>query len=115
GVLVTDTDRLSRDRTDLGLFVRILQSEGMLLYTLGKTYDTDNDEDMLLLGVQSEMDNHFMRMTKRKLRRGRIQALENGVYFGIPPFGFQKDDKTKHLIPHPKESKVVQDIYDMYV
>ncbi len=115
GILVTDQDRLTRDRTDFGLFVRFAKREGLLLYTLNKTYDFINDEDIFVTGIQSEMDNHFMRMTKRKLRRGRIQALQKGVYFGIPPFGYQKDDKTKHLIPHPKESKIVQDIYDMYV
>ncbi|WP_209124191.1 recombinase family protein [Alkalihalobacillus sp. BA299] len=114
GVLVTDQDRLTRDRTDFELFVRFMKNEGLQLFTLHKTYNFMNDDDIFTSGIQSEMDNHFMRMTKRKLRRGRIQAIKKGVYFGIAPYGYIKDD-SKHLLAHPEESKVVETIYDMYV
>jgi len=115
GVLVTDLDRITRDRTDFGLFTRILQSEGLVLHTLSKSYNFLNDEDMFISSMQSEMDNHFMRMTKRKLRRGRIQAIKKGVYFGIAPYGYTKDEKTKHLKPHPVEAETVKEIYKLYV
>lgn len=114
GVLCTDQDRITRDRTDFGLFVRFMKAEGLQLFTLNKTYNFMNDDDIFTSGIQSEMDNHFMRMTKRKLRRGRIQAIKKGVFFGIAPYGYTKDE-TKHLIPHPEESKVVEEIYSMYV
>gem|GEM_PF-4673854 len=114
GVLCTDQDRITRDRTDFGLFVRFMRAEALQLYTLNKTYNFMNDEDVFVTGIQSEMDNHFMRMTKRKLRRGRIQAIKKGVYFGIAPFGYTKDEQ-KHLLPHPTEAKIVEDIYRMYV
>ena len=45
---------------------------------------------------------------------GRIQAISKGHWFGIAPFGYGKD-KDKHLLPHPEESKIVQDIFNMYV
>lgn len=114
GVLVTDQDRLTRDHTDFGLFVRFMRNEGLQLYTLNKTYNFMNDDDIFTSGIQSEMDNHFMRMTKRKLKRGRIQALKKGVFFGNPPYGYTKDE-FKHLMPHPVESEVVQEMFDMYV
>lgn len=114
GVLCTDQDRITRDRTDFGLFVRFMKAEALQLYTLNKTYNFMNDEDIFVTGIQSEMDNHFMRMTKRKLRRGRIQAIKKGVYFGIAPYGYAKDEQ-KHLLPHPTEAKIVEDIYRMYV
>ena len=37
-----------------------------------------------------------MRVTKRKMMRGRIQALQRGVYFGVPPYGYTKDYGSKH-------------------
>lgn len=114
GVLVTDQDRLTRDRTDFGQFVRFARAESLLLYTLNKTYNFMNDDDIFFTGIQSEMDNHLMRMTKRKLKRGRIQAIKKGVYFGIAPYGYTKDE-DKHLLPHHEESKIVEDIYNMYV
>lgn len=114
GVLCTEQDRIARDSTDFGLFIRFMKAEGLMLFTLNKTYNFMNDDDVFTLGIQSEMDNHFMRMTKRKLRRGRIQAIKKGVFFGIAPYGYTKDE-TKHLIPHPEESQVVEEIYNMYV
>lgn len=114
GVLVTDQDRLTRDRTDFGLFVRFAKSEGLMLFTLNKTYNFLNDDDIFTSGIQSEMDNHFMRMTKRKLKRGRIQAIKKGVFFGVAPFGYTKDE-SKHLYPHPEEAPVVELIFDLYV
>ena len=115
GVLVTDQDRLTRDRTDFGIFVRFAKAEGLMLFTLNKTYNFMNDDDVFTSGIQSEMDNHFMRMTKRKLKRGRIQAISKGVYFGIAPYGYTKDENTKHLVPHPEESIAVKEMFDLYV
>ncbi|MFB5196391.1 recombinase [Bacillus sp. AFS073361] len=115
GVLVTDQDRLTRDRTDFGIFVRFMRAEGLMLFTLNKAYNFLNDDDLFLSGIQSEMDNHFLLMTKRKLRRGRIQAIKTGVWFGIAPYGYNKDSTTKKLVPNTKESNVVKSIFDMYV
>jgi site-specific DNA recombinase len=115
GVLVTDQDRLTRDRTDFGLFVRFMKAEGLMLFTLNKAYNFLNDHDLFVSGIQSEMDDHFMRMTKRKLRRGRIQAIKTGVWFGIAPYGYDKDANTKKLVPIAKEAEVVKSIFDMYV
>lgn len=114
GVLVTDQDRLTRDRTDFGLFVRFMKNEGLQLFTLSKTYNFMNDDDIFTSGIQSEMDNHFMRMTKRKLYRGRIQAIKKGVFFPSAPFGYTKTPE-KYLIPHPEESKIVEEIFYKYV
>ena len=114
GVLVTDQDRLTRDRVDFGLFVRFANKHSLLLYMIDKTLNFFNDDDVFTSGIQSEMDNHFMRMTKRKLRRGRIQAIKKGVYFGVAPFGYTKD-KDKRLIPRQDEAKIIQEIFDMYV
>ena len=117
GILVTDQDRISRDSTDMGLFKRFCKRENLLLYTLTKTYNYLKDEDDFISGIQAEMDSQFMRITKKKMMRGRIQALERGVYFGVPPYGYTKDYASKHkkLLIHEEESKVVKMVFDYYV
>lgn len=116
GVLVTEQDRISRDSTDMGLFKRFCISESLLLFTLSKTYNFFNDEDNFMSGIQGEMDAHFMRITKRKLMRGRIKALNDGVYFGIPPLGYKKPNtKPKRLIIDSEKSKAIELIFDLYV
>ncbi|MGE6897090.1 recombinase family protein [Priestia flexa] len=114
GVLVTDQDRLTRNKKDFETFVEFAKSEGLLLYTLDKIYNFINDDDVNESNTQTEIDNHFIEITKRKLLRGRIHAIKKGVYFGIAPYGYMKDE-YKHLLPHPKESQTVKDIFDMYV
>ncbi|WP_369901191.1 recombinase family protein [Bacillus manliponensis] len=114
GVLVTDLDRISRDEFYSAGFRRMLKQEGLLLFTLSKTYNYLNDGDEFSSSIQSVVDAQVMRITKRKLKRGRIQAIKSGVYFGIAPYGYDKDEQ-KHLRPHPQEAKVVEGIYDMYV
>ena len=64
GVLVTDQDRLTRDRVDFGLFVRFANKYSLLLYMIDKTLNFFNDDDVFTSGIQSEMDNHFMRLKK---------------------------------------------------
>lgn len=116
GVLVTEQDRISRDSTDMGLFKRFCINHSLLLFTLSKTYNFFNDEDNFMSGIQGEMDAHFMRITKRKLMRGRIKALNDGVYFGIAPLGYKKpNSKPKKLIIDPEKSKAIELIFDMYV
>lgn len=116
GVLVTDQDRITRDSTDMGLFKRKCREYGLLFHTLNKSYDFMNDDDNLITGIQAEVDSHQMRTTKRKMMRGRIQALKQGVYFGIPPYGYDKSrQRPKILVVDPEESKVIKSIFDMYV
>lgn len=115
GVLVTDQDRISRDSVDFGKFKRICKKEAVVLYTLNKVYNFLNDDDDFVTGIQAEIDNQFMRITKRKLMRGRIQALKEGVYFGIPPYGYKKDTKTKRLSPDENEAKAIRIIFDLMV
>lgn len=116
GILVSDQDRISRDSTDMGLFKRFCKKNSILLYTLTKTYNYLNDEDDFISGIQAEMDSHFMRITKRKMLRGRIKALSSGIYFGVAPYGYSKtDSKPKKLIINEEESEVVKTIFDLYV
>jgi len=116
GVLVTEQDRISRDSTDMGLFKRFCVNHSLLLFTLTKTYNFLNDEDNFMSGIQGEMDSHFMRITKRKLMRGRIKALQDGVFFGTPPLGYIKPNtRPKRLIIEPHNAKAVKMIFDLYV
>ena len=116
GVLCTEQDRISRDSVDMGLFKRFCIKESLLLFTLSKTYNFLNDEDNFMSGIQGEMDNHFMRITKRKLMRGRIKALKEGIFFGVPPIGYVKPNtKPKKLIIEPEGARIVKMIFDLYV
>lgn len=114
GVLVTGADRISRNEYHSVRFRELLKADGLLLYTLDKTFNYMNDEDEFSASIHSVIDAQVMRETKRKLRRGRIQAIKKGVFFGYPPFGYTKDE-SKHLFPDPREAEIVKDIFKMYV
>lgn len=115
GVLVTDQDRIARDRTDFGLFRRVLIKESIQFITIDKAYNFNNDDDMFITGIRGELDEQIMRITKRKLLRGRIQSINKGTWFGATPYGYDKDEKTKKLVPNEKQAEVIRSIFDMYV
>lgn len=115
GILSSDLDRLSRNRTDLGIFVRdvLLKNEVLEVHTLDVEYDLLNEDDLFLIGMKSQMDEYLISITKKKLLRGRIQAIKKGVWFGARLFGYSKDENKK-LVPN-EESETVKYIFDQYV
>lgn len=114
GVLVTVTDRISRKGLVWYSFVEYCLDYGLLLFTLDKIYDFTNDDDILVTGIQSEMNSLFMRVTKKKLKRGVELAVQKGIYMGTVPFGYTKD-KSKHLIPDPVTAPAVEKMFEMFL
>ena len=50
------------------------------------------------------MDTRLMKITKRKLKRGRIQAIKKEYTLGLAPYGYTKDE-DKHLLPLEHEAQ----------
>lgn len=117
GLVMTDSDRIFRDRTLLGVFIKdyLLEYKVYELHTLDTLYDLTDEEDLFMLGLRSQLDEFIIRITKRKLLRGRIQAIKkNHTWFGKRLYGFIKDENKK-LIPHKEESLIVKQIFNDYV
>lgn len=97
-IVVTDQGRLSRNTGHFGTIKEILSNYGVLVVTETKTYDYNRADDDLVSDFESVISKQEYMAIKRRLIRGRIQSAKSGNWaFGRPPFGYERNYKTKKL------------------
>ncbi|MFR7544843.1 MAG: recombinase family protein [Clostridia bacterium] len=121
-IFVVEVSRLSRgDKIDQGEITKIIKYNNTLVITPDKTYDLlhkDKDEELF----EDEMTNSSkeLRVTKKRLNRGRNSSVLEGKYVAsIPPYGYNRkkieDDKGYTLEENSVESIIVKKVFNMYV
>lgn len=121
GVAVIELERLSRgNQIDQAEILEIFKKSNTKIYTLNKVYDlssdNDFDEDFFEFGLF--MSRREYKIIKRRLQRGKKQALKEGYYsHSNPPFGFTKKRINKGFVlqPHPTEADMVRLIFHKFV
>lgn len=123
GVLVVEITRLSRGnqadaQTIIDCFTYANNNKGVLVVTPTKTYDiAHNHDDAEYLEFELFMSRREYKMIKRRMDRGRIQAVVEGNYMGsYRPYGYDiiknKREKTRTLIPNKEEAPIVKLIFE---
>ena len=121
GVVVIELERLSRgNQIDQAEILEIFKKSETKIFTLNKIYDlsSDNEIDEEFFEFGLFMSRREYKIIKRRLMRGRKQALNEGYFIAsVTPFGFTKEkgDKGFVLIPDPIESKIVSSIFYQFV
>lgn len=121
GVVVIELERLSRgNQIDQAEILDVFKKSGTKIFTINKVYDlasdNDFDEDFFEFGLF--MSRREYKIIKRRLQRGKKQALKEGYYtHSNPPYGFSKERIGKGFVltPHPVESDIVKTIFDKFV
>ena len=78
--------------------------------------DNEFDEEFFEFGLF--MSRRDYKIIKRRLQRGKKQALKEGYYsHSNPPFGFTKKRINKGFVlqPHPTEADIVRTIFNKFV
>lgn len=121
GIIVIDISRLSRgNQGDAQTILDCLRfsnaNRGILVVTPSKTYDiANNHDDEEYMEFELFMSRREYKMIKRRLDRGRVQAVVEGNYMGAKrPYGYNivKTRKSRYLEPHPEEAPVVKLIFE---
>ena len=118
GVVVMDLDRLSRgNQLDQVEILETFKSTNTLIITPSKTYDlkaNDYDEDFFDFALF--MSRREYKLIKRRLMRGRRQAIKEGYYIAPRcPFGYSKEKKGRGFVLIPNENaKYVKEIFEKY-
>lgn len=121
GIFVVEVSRLSRgDKIDQGEITKILKYTNTLIITPDKVYDLSNEKDEELFEDELTNSSKELKVTKKRLNRGRNSSVLEGKYVAsIPPYGYTrekiKDDKGYTLIENPSESVIVKKVFNMYV
>lgn len=117
-VLCMDIDRLGRgNMQEQGLILNTFRETDTKIITPTKTYDLKDESDELMTEIQTLFARQELKIITRRMQRGRVQSVESGNYIGTrPPYGYEirKEGKSRWLIPHPEQSKIVKMIFEWY-
>ncbi|MEB9551090.1 recombinase family protein [Bacillus cereus] len=98
-VVVHAVDRLGRDKKHTADIQEKLFVNDTYIATPEGIFDWDNDSDMMLLDFNSLLAAQELRITKRRLQKGKLAASEKGLWVhGDPPLGYDKDPATRKLV-----------------
>lgn len=113
-VIVKDLSRLGRHRTQTALFIDYLREHQVRVVSATEGIDTFRDEDDLIIGVRSLMNDYYARDISKKIRAGYRQKQQEGIVI-TPPFGYRKDRNTNTIELHPEASETVRMVYSLYL
>ncbi|QGQ47255.1 recombinase family protein [Metabacillus sediminilitoris] len=114
-VVVMDIDRLSRNEFDQSDIKRLLFNTGTFIVTPYRLYDLRSDDDSLLLGITGLIASQEYKMILKRMQRGKMFAQKQGHWTnGKPPLAYDKDVKTKKLVPN-KHAEDVRFIFNEVV
>ena len=113
-VLVKDLSRLGRHRTQTALFIDYLREHQVRVISVTEGVDTFCEEDDLMIGVRSLMNDYYAKDIGKKIRAGYRQKQKEGLVI-TPPFGYWKDRNTNQVVVQPEAAETVQLIYALYL
>lgn len=124
GILVVEVSRLSRgNQGDAQIILDCLnyanRNNGVLIITPTKVYDVaHNHDDSEYLEFELFMSRREYKMIKRRMDRGREQAVVEGNYMGAyRPYGYDilKTKTSRTLQPNEDEAPIVKKIFEWTV
>ncbi len=119
GVVVMDLERLSRgNQLDQLEILETFKGANTKIYTLNKVYDLTNEEiDEEYFEFSLFMSRREYKVIRRRLMRGRAQALRDGYFIAsICPFGYDKEKRGRGWVLVPNDdAPFVRDIFNMYL
>ena len=113
-VIVKDLSRLGRHKILTAMFIDNLKSLGIRVLSATEGIDTFNENDDLMIGFKSLINDTYCRDMSRKIRAGYKQKQKNGIVM-IPPMGYRKDKITGKVEIVEEQAKIVRRIYDLYL
>ena len=124
GILIVEVTRLSRGsqkdaQTILDCLKYANRNNGVLVITPTKTYDiAHNHDDEEYMEFELFMSRREYKMIKRRMDRGREQAVVEGNYMGsYRPYGYDilKTKTARTLVPNADEAPIVKKIFEWTV
>ena len=124
GIIIIEVTRLSRgSQGDAQIIMDCLKyankNQGLLVVTPTKVYDVaHNSDDEEYMEFELFMSRREYKMIKRRMDRGRIQAVVEGNYMGsYRPYGYDilKTKTARTLIPNEDEAPYVKLIFEWCV
>jgi hypothetical protein len=93
-------ERLSRgDEMDAAFVLRIFRQAQVLIHTPQRTYDPNDEDEGVLVGVMAILARREYQRTKRRFSRGKREGAAMGRWTqGKPPFPYEYDRANKRVV-----------------
>lgn len=115
-IIVKDLSRLGRHNAKVQLFLENIYEVGKRVIALGDNYDTLNENSHKFVGIQTWINENFIRETSSKIRNSVESLQKEGKWLCSVPYGYIKDNKDKYKYHIDKTvAPYVQQIFDMYI
>lgn len=124
GIIIVEVSRLSRgNQGDAQKILDCLKfsnrNNGLLVVTPTKTYDiAHNPDDEEYMEFELFMSRREYKMIKRRMDRGKEQAVVEGNYMGAyRPYGYDilKTKTARTLVPNEEEAPIVKKMFEWTV
>ena len=113
-VIVKDLSRLGRHAIQTALFVDFLREHQVRVLSVTEALDTMKEDDDLIIGVRSMMNDFYARDIGNKIRAGYHQKLKDGLVI-TPLFGYRKDRNTQEILIQEDAAETIQLIFSLYL
>lgn len=116
-VLVVAQDRLSRgSQIEAGIIQEAFEESGTILLTPSRSYNWEDEGDIMLSEFESVISRNEYRAIKRRLKQGKINAAKEGrLHSGNPPFPYYWDKNTKTAEVDEEQAKIYRLMVEWYV
>lgn len=124
GIIIVEVTRLSRgNQGDAQTIMDCLKysnrNNGLLVVTPTKVYDVaHNSDDEEYMEFELFMSRREYKMIRKRMDRGRKQAVVEGNYMGsYRPYGYDilKSKLSRTLVPNEEEAPIVKQIFEWTV
>lgn len=115
-IIVKDLSRLGRHNAKVQLFLENIIEVGKRVIALGDNYDTYNVASHDMVGIQTWMNEKYVRDVSRKVRDSVQTMQKEGRWITSVPYGYMMDPLKKGVYYiDPLAAPYVGEIYDMYL
>lgn len=119
-VLVMDIDRLGRgNMKEQGVILETFKDSNTKIMTPQKVYNLDDELDEQMTEMQTFIARQELKMSKKRMLRGRMKSVEEGNYLGArAPYGYEilnKGKRDRTLKINEDQAEVIKMIFDLYI
>lgn len=115
-IIVKDLSRLGRNSPKVQLFLENILETGKRLIALGDNYDSYNIQSHDMVGIQTWVNEKYVRDVSNKIRKSIESMQKEGKYISSVPYGYYIDPFQKGVYHVDKTCAMyVKEMFDMYL
>jgi site-specific DNA recombinase len=109
-------DRLSRNDVDFLSILRLLDKMGIEVDSVTEPLPSQGPYGQFMMGMLGLMANLERNVLRMRVMMGMKARARAGLYRGCtPPYGYDYDEGTGHLVPSPREADGVRYAFSTYI